>query len=185
VYDFQVSGPKWIDVDRYDLEAKAAGEAPHTKAQLREMLRRLLADRFALGLRRETKVLPVYALETGSGGAILRRAKNPADPMVFRVFQRRQIISRNAPLEHLTDVLTWLLGKPVLDRTGLEGSFDYDLEWSPDEVQLNSQEAPPDPSLDKPSLASVLQKQLGLRLVPRRDAVETIFVEKAERPTAN
>src|SRR5215471_890178 len=67
VYDFQISGPKWIDADRYDLEAKIDGDVTHTRAQLRGMLQRLLTDRFALLVRRESKNMPIYALEVGKG----------------------------------------------------------------------------------------------------------------------
>jgi uncharacterized protein (TIGR03435 family) len=104
---------------------------------------------------------------------------------MFRVFQRRQITAENAPLENLTEALTWILGRPVLDRTGLEGSFDYKLEWSPDETQLRSQEAPPETDGNVPSLAAALQQQVGLRLVSRKGPVDLIMVEKAERPREN
>jgi len=185
VYDFQVSGPKWTTSDRYDLEAKTGGGLPATRTQLRELLQKLLADRFALRVRRESKEMPVYALEAAKPGARLERAKNPDAPMAFRVFQRRQITAENAPLEPLTVTLTWVLGKPVLDRTGLTGSFDYRLEWAPDEVQVQSQEAPPDVSGNAPSLSAALQSQLGLKLISKKDAVDMIVVETAERPAAN
>jgi uncharacterized protein (TIGR03435 family) len=185
VHDLQVSGPKWIDSERYDLEAKVSGDVPLNKAQLRAMLQRLLAERFQLSVRHESKEMPVYILETGNGQSKPHRPKNPDSPVVFRVFQRRQITAENAPLEYLTEALTWLLGKPVLDRTGLEGSFDYKLEWSPDETQLRSLEAPPETDGATPSLAAAIQQQIGLKLVSRRGPVELIVVEKAERPTAN
>jgi uncharacterized protein (TIGR03435 family) len=104
---------------------------------------------------------------------------------VFRVYQRRQITAENAPLEHLTETLTWVLGRPVLDQTGLEGAFDYKLEWSPDEAQVRSQEAPPETEGNAPSLNAALQQQLGLKLVSKKGPVELIVVEKAERPIAN
>jgi len=81
--------------------------------------------------------------------------------------------------------LTWVLGRPVLDHTGLEGAFDYKLEWSPDEAQVRSQEALPEIEGNAPSLAAALQQQVGLKLVSRREPVELIVVEKAERPKAN
>lgn len=185
VYDFQISGPKWIDSDRYDLEAKIGGDVPPSRTQLRSMLQRLLADRFGLSVRRESKQMPVYMLEADKGDTKLQLARHPDRPVMFRVFQRRQITAENAPIENLTEALTWILGMPVLNRTGLEGSFDYKLEWSPDETQLRSQEAPPDPDGNAPSLAAALQQQVGLRLVSRKGLVNLIVVEKAERPRAN
>jgi len=185
VYDFQISGPKWIDSDRYDLEAKIAGDVPTSRTQLRSMLQRLLADRFGLSVHRESKEMSVYMLEADKGDTKLQPARHPDRPVMFRVFQRRQITAENAPLEHLTETLTWILGRPVLDRTGLEGSFDYKLEWSPDETQLRSQEAPPETDGNVPSLAAALQQQVGLRLVSRKGPVDLIIVEKAERPREN
>ena len=185
VYDFQISGPQWIDSERYDLEAKIGGDTPPSKAQLRAMLQKLLADRFGLIVRHQSKEMPVYLLEVGKGGSRLQPARHPDSPVGFRVFQRRQITAENAPLEHLTDTLTWFLGRPVLDLTGLEGSFDYKLEWSPDETQLRSQEAPPEGDGNTPSLAAALQQQIGLKLASGKGPVDLIVVEKATRPKAN
>lgn len=185
VYAFQVSGPKWIDSDRYNLEAKVSGYVSPSKTQRRLMLQKLLADRFSLVVRRESRDMSVYVLEAVRGGSKLQPAKHPEAPATFRVFQRRQITAENAPLENLTDALTWLLGRPVLDQTGLEGSFDYKLEWTPDEMQLRSQEAPPQTDGDAPSLGAALREQVGLNLVSAKRPVQLIVVEKAERPTAN
>jgi uncharacterized protein (TIGR03435 family) len=73
----------------------------------------------------------------------------------------------------------------VLDRTGLKGAFDYKLEWSPDELQLQSQEAPAQTEGNAPSLGGALQQQLGLRLAPMKGLVDLVTVEKAEKPTEN
>ena len=186
VHDFQVSGgPKWMDSDRYDVEAKAGGDALPGHKQLRVMLQKLLADRFGLTVRHETREMPVYTLEAGKGGPRVQTAKQPEAPVVFRVFQRRQVVAENAPLDNLTEALAWLLGKPVMDRTGLQGTFDYKLEWSPDDLQLQSQEAPPQPDGNAPSLGSALQQQMGLKLASQKAPIDVIAVENAARPTAD
>jgi uncharacterized protein (TIGR03435 family) len=186
VHEFQISGgPKWVDSDRYDLEAKATANVPPTSKQIRAMLQQLLADRFGLTVRHDSKEMPVYALEVAKDGSKLRPAMRPDARVMFRVYQRRQITAENAPLENLTNVLTWLLGRSVLDRTGLEGSFDYKLEWSPDDLQLPAQEAPPQLDGNAPSLGSALQQQLGLKLASWKDLVDLIVVEKAEKPARN
>lgn len=185
VYDFQVSGgPKWVVADRFDVEGKAAGDNP-TRAELRAMLQNLLEERFGLRVRHEAKDAAVLVLVTARGGSKLQPPKDPAAPAVFRIFQRRQVTSQNAPLEQLTEVLTWVMGKPVVDRTALTGAFDYKLEWSPDEQQVRSGEAPPDAAGSNPSLVAALQQQLGLRLIARREPVEAVIVESAARPAVN
>lgn len=149
------------------------------------MLQGLLAGRFGLQVRRESKEMPVFVLEPARGGAKVERAKNPDRPPMFRVFQRRQVTAENAPLEYLTEILTWVTGRPVIDRTGLTGSFDYKLEWAPDELQLQSSEAPVETDGKAPPLDGALQHTMGLRLVAQRAPVDIIVVEKAERPAAN
>ena len=186
VFDFQVAGgPKWIDSDRYDVEAKAAGGAAPSQKELRNMLQGLLAGRFGLQVRRESKEMPIFVLEPDKGGPKVEAAKHPDQPPMFRVFQRRQITAENAPLEYLTETLTWVTGRPVIDRTGLAGSFDYKLEWAPDELQLQSSEAPVETDGKAPPLDGALQHAMGLRLVAQRGPVDIIVVEKAERPAAN
>lgn len=185
VYDFQIAGPKWIDVDRYDLEAKISGAVSPSKTQLRAMLQKLLTERFGVLVRRESKEMSVYALQLGKGESKLQPTKHSDSPIIFRVFQRRQIVAENAPLQNLTDALTWLLGRPVLDQTGLQGFFDYKLEWSPDEMQLRSQEALPETEGNAPSLVAALREQVGLRLVSTRGPADLIVVEKAHRSTPN
>jgi uncharacterized protein (TIGR03435 family) len=129
--------------------------------------------------------MPVYVLEAGKGGTKLQPSRDPEKQTMFRVSQRRQIIAENSPLEDLASTLTWLVGRPVVDRTGLQGRFDYKLEWSPDELQLPSSEAPTQTDGNAPSLDGALQKQLGLRLLSRRDSLDVIVLESAAKPSAN
>ena len=186
VFDFQISGgPKWVDSDRYDVEAKIEREPVPTHTEMRAMLRNLLEDRFALAVRHESRKMQVYALLTGQSGPKFQRAKDPGGQIVFRVFQRRQITAENARLQNLTETLSYLIGTPVVDRTGLEGTFDYRLEWTPDELQVRSTEAPPQADGDAPRLDGALQQQLGLKLVSQKDQVEVMVVEKADKPTSN
>ena len=186
VYEFQISGgPKWISTDRYDIEAKAAGETQPSERQLREMLRQLLADRFKLAVRRETKEAPVYVMEVGKGGPKFQVSKDSDAPPEFRVFQRRQITAARAPLSYLVEALSFLVGRPVVDRTGLDGKYDYKLEWTPDETQMRSDEAPPQVEGNVPSLASAVQEQMGLRLQSQKGPVEMIVIETAEKASVN
>ena len=186
VYEFQVSGgPKWIDSERYDIEAKAASGSRPTEKQLMLMLQALLADGFALAIRRDTKDFPVYALEIGKGGPRFQAPKDEGAPE-FRVFQRRQITARRAPLAYLVEALSMLLGRPAIDKTGLTGIYDYKLEWTPDEIQVASDENHARPADENvPSLTSALQEQLGLRLQSQRGPVETIIVDRVAKASLN
>jgi uncharacterized protein (TIGR03435 family) len=186
VYDFQISGgPKWLNADRYDIEAKAEGDTKPSAAELRGMLQKLLADRFSLVVHRETRDLPVYALEVGKGGPKFPPSKDSEEAPMFRVFQRRQITAARAPLGYLVEALSSLVGRPVVDKTGLAGKYDYRLEWTPDETQVRSDEAAPQVEGNVPSLASALQEQMGLRLQSQKAPVEIIVIDRAEKASVN
>lgn len=185
--DYQVSGgPKWIDADRFDLEAKAPEAAtPPTDKELMVMLQGLLAERFGLAVRHDTRDLPIYSLEPAKGGPKLGPTADPAAAVQFRVLQRHQITAVNAPLKDLTETLSWVLGRRVFDRTGLTGAFDYKLEWAPDDLQLRSDESPVANNGTLPSLGAALKETLGLKLTSQKGPVEMLAIEKAEKLTGN
>jgi uncharacterized protein (TIGR03435 family) len=186
VYDVQVSGgPKWLDSDRYDIEAKAEGTSRPSNAELMEMLQKLLVDRFSLEFHREKKEIPAYSLEVGKGGPKFQESKQDGGPPVFRVFQRRQITAQRAPLAWLVDALSPLLGRPVLDKTGLAAVYDFKLEWTPDETQVRSDETAQQPDDRVPSLSAALQEQLGLRLQSQKGPVEILVIDRAAKPSGN
>lgn len=206
-----VGGPSWSDSDGFDIEAKTIGEFQDTQGgpgfsnSGELMLRTLLAERFRLKAHIETKNLPIYAMvparSDASLGPRLRRSNidcgaalaavaaaraagarpNPADrpACAFRGFT-----GSGVTLEQLSAVLTPLLQRVVLDRTGLGGRFDVDLALTPD--QMRRPDAPgPDASLDGPSIFTTLQEQLGLKLESATGPVEVVVIDTAEHPTAN
>jgi uncharacterized protein (TIGR03435 family) len=79
-----------------------------------------------------------------------------------------------------------VLDRPVLDKTGLSGKYDFDLEWTPDETQFGGQGPPGAPEIPlKPDLFAALQQQLGLRLEAAKGPVEVLVIERVERPSEN
>ena len=187
LHDYQVEGgPKWMDTDRFDIEAKAADSAtPPGEKQIMLMLQSLLASRFALSVQHETKEQPVYILQPAKGGLKVHHTPDTTVQVQFRVFQRHQVTSQNAALENLVEALSWVLGRPVIDQSGVSGPVDYKLEWAPDDLQLRSDESPVQTEGSLPSLGSALQEVLGLRLVSQKGPVEIVTVVKAEKPAAN
>jgi len=205
VQDFQVlGGPGWINSERYDVLAKPetssdAGDAPMNagkmtdeqfrtaQERMRARLQPLLAERFQLASHRETKEQPVYALVVGKGGSKLRVTKGGR-----RIgMTRGKITSEGEPLPFLAQLLSNLLGRPVLDQTGLKGDFDFELNWTPEPGQLGgpmkplAAEASPPPEENGPSLFTAIQEQLGLRLESTKGPVETIVIDRAERASEN
>jgi uncharacterized protein (TIGR03435 family) len=184
-----VGGPSWRDTDRFDVMAKAAEGSRPSRQELNLMLQSLLADRFNLRVRRDTTLGPVYSLviarTDGTLGPHLRRSavdcavapesiRGDLDKCGRR-YGFDSVQERGMPLAPVVGFLESLVKRPVIDRTGLTGPFDLDLEYSRD----GSTDSP------KPSIFTALQEQLGLKLVPEQGPVETLVIEHAEHPTPN
>lgn len=178
VRGFQISGgPKWLDTARYDVEANALGNP--RPAEVRVMMQTLLADRFRLKLHRESRELPVYWLVVGRNGPKIQQAKDES-----RSYQvRRGSLNTRTTMTALANVFSNWLERLVLDRTGLEGTYEVKMEWIPDEsVSPDEPEVASRPGV---SLFSAVQEQLGLRLEPRKGPVEILVIKAAEKPSEN
>jgi uncharacterized protein (TIGR03435 family) len=202
---FIVGGPKWMDSERFDILAKAPANAePNTdlmqmaaaerrplQERTRERLKALLAERFQLAVRRETREMPVYNLVVAKGGHKLKESTRGDQNGSMRG-GRGEMIAENVELQMLTVNLASRLGRPVVDRTGLKGRYDFRLESSPEtRVPLSGPGGPGDksagPASGEPdsSIFTELQEQLGLRLESTKGPVDIIVIERAERPSAN
>jgi uncharacterized protein (TIGR03435 family) len=192
VRDFQLfGGPSWMASERFDIEAKAAGNP--TQDQISQMLQALLADRFSLTVHREKKEVPIYRLTVAKGGSKLPPAKAECTPMVpppakFDPATLRPCGGFNSNVgmmlggavstTKLAASLSRTLGRTVVDETGLSGSFDVSLHWTPDAQPQTANSSDPD-------FFTAIQEQLGLRLESGRGPVEVLVVDQAERPSQN
>jgi uncharacterized protein (TIGR03435 family) len=191
VTDYQIfSDIRWFETQGYDMEAKAAG--PAALPQLRLMLQSLLDDRFQLKIHRETKEMSIYSLvpakgapggpglvKTADGDCTASVGDQPAlpngTPCGVVNLGRGRINGQRGRISQLCDRLSTLLGRPVVDKTGLTGNFNISVTWTPD----------PEMELSGPSLFTALQEQLGLKLVPGKGPVEVIIVDAADRTAGN
>jgi uncharacterized protein (TIGR03435 family) len=191
VFDFQVeNAPGWVNTDRFDVEGKTGGKPGGE--QIRSMVRSLLADRFQLAIQRETKRLAVYELTVAKGGIKFNEGRcvgvpGPQNPCGGGTGGRGVFMAREAGVGELTHFLAPLLGRVVVDKTGLKGKYDFDLHWTPDESALKGPGDPDEPAPDPngPSIFAAVQEQLGLELRPAKGPVEMLVIEHAERPDAN
>jgi uncharacterized protein (TIGR03435 family) len=185
-----VGGPKWLDGDKYDVEAKFTENKP-TVDQLRLMTQALLADRFRLSLHHDRKDIAVYALVAGKNGPKLRE-RHPDDggPVGFNIAlpNAPRIPGRNASMERLAAVLqVAVLDRPVIDQTGLAGIYDFNLAWKPDETQFDGQGGKGiwHGNPDDPDIFTAIQEQLGLRLEPRKVNMDVLVIDGAGKPGDN
>ena len=196
-----VGGPKWIVSAKFDMETKCDEETVRAfakmppKQQIRaeqNMVLALLVDRFKLRTHHEMRRLPVYALVQAKSGSRLKPSGKTGEaelgdadgpPGNWRATGVTMKILANE-LSSLPEIA----GKIVVDRTGLKGSFDLVLRWTPDPTMGA---APPgaDNGLKSdstaPSLLTALQEQLGLKLESTKEPVDVIVIDSAELPTPN
>jgi uncharacterized protein (TIGR03435 family) len=172
VKDFQISGgPKWMDDDRYDVNAKAEGAANGT--QLAMMLQTLLADRFQLAIHHEQKVGPAYALVVVKSGLKIKPSEGATG--TNSKGGKGQLTVTGMPMSELADLLARELKTPVVDLTATPGAYDFKLEWS----------TGGDANDDQSALFAALQSQLGVKLESHKLPVDMIVVDKAEKPSEN
>lgn len=200
IRDFQLSGgPDWVGTERYDIIAKpektaSAAELPDVASmtddqrkvrddQWKSRVRALLADRFGLVAHTETKEAQLYLLTVAKGGPKLTVVTKPGD---------RQGMSDNhgrnqgyaATMSMLANNLANAVGRPVIDKTGLTEKYDWVLEWTPD-MPAVSPDAPQAVESPGPTIFTALQEQLGLKLELSKGPVDTIVIDRVDRPSEN
>jgi uncharacterized protein (TIGR03435 family) len=205
-----VGAPKWVgntggpnfDADRFDVNAKA--DAQSSVDQLRLMLQALLTERFKLAVHIESRPADVFALRLARADGRLGPGLRPAavdcraliaaaaeaDPSLTK--SPCGTIGTNLPPWHIRGVPITLLsvfrielGRPVVDKTGLTGSFDIDLDWTPAWVVSASFDRSRFPDIDPsgPDLGTAVKEQLGLKLVSEKDDQAVLVIDQVEPPT--
>jgi uncharacterized protein (TIGR03435 family) len=194
VHDYQVAGaPGWMTKldDQsfyYDIDARAESGAALTRDQAREMLKTMLADRFKLQLHHELRDAPVYALVVNRNGP--KFAANGDKFVTVHGFKLCTGGSKSAggtgliascgsnisgSMASLAQNLSLHTDRAVVDKTGLTGQYAFMLEWAPEEGAPG----------DLPSLFTAIQDQIGLKLEPQKAPVDTIVIDRADKPSPN
>jgi uncharacterized protein (TIGR03435 family) len=209
VEGFQVVGwPSWARTDGYDIEAKPEGNTDQKRMWL--MVQTLLADRFKLSMHRETRDLPVYDLQAVKGGPKLpppqgRRCTDvmtalpergqprpapPCGPGLVKAGTGRAMVGISVSMPAFAKMLSAMIGREVIDKTGFTGRFGLHLEFANDDALAGvpnpigpEVSAPADAG--KPTLFTAIREQLGLKLEPSKGPVEVLVIDHMERPTEN
>uniref|UniRef100_Q021X2 Soil-associated protein, TIGR03435 family n=1 Tax=Solibacter usitatus (strain Ellin6076) TaxID=234267 RepID=Q021X2_SOLUE len=169
-------GPKWLDSERFNLVAKFPQAVP--RDQTLHMLQAMLADRFHLEIHRVTKTLPEFALVIAKGGPKLQEASGEDRDRQSSSQGDRMIKGRGMPVASLAEMLISAVGAPVVDRTGLTGKYTFSLAFAP--LQGTPRDDEP-----LPTIFTVLQEQLGLKLEAIKGPVQVVVIDRAERPAEN
>jgi uncharacterized protein (TIGR03435 family) len=207
LYAYQMQGhqligaPEWSANERFDIVAKLEGDPPSIVTAgpdpMRLAMQTLLADRFGLRVRRETRDLDIYALTMarpgGQPGRGLKSSPDDCAVMAARAkasppppgangeppficgqqFGRGRIRFGGYPLSLFANGLSQSVGRAVVDRTGLTGNWAFELTYADE----------PAPNSDAPSLFTAIQEELGLKLEPAKGPVDVLVVDNVQRPT--
>lgn len=196
-----VGGPAWIATQAFDVQVKVDPPTVARWSKLseeaedeerRSVLRELLVDRFQLKLHREQREMPAFALTVVKSGSKLQppveETNLPADVPKSRInfYGRGYMQGHFATLGNLSRSLAGepeIAGRPVIDKTGLTGQYDFTLHWA--SFDPGSAAAPTDPGEQWPALFTALEEQLGLKPQPEKDQIEVIVVDSVEKPSEN
>jgi len=188
VKDYQIGrAPGWVDSERFDIAAKIVSGKGNSPEDEKSLVRELLADRFQLTTHREAKQMPVYLLVVAKDGPKLT-PHNDAGTKIRGGCGR--LIGRRVTTDAIATMLSRQLEHEVLNRTGLSGEYDVQLNFTRDagpcRVATDSQggSAATDPS-GPPSIYTALQQQLGLKLESAKGTVEFLIIDRVERPSEN
>jgi uncharacterized protein (TIGR03435 family) len=185
-----VGGPGWIESDRFDVEAETDREEKLSQPVARAMVQQLLADRFHLVMHPDRKELAVYAVTAGSETPKLTKSAGNSQgfgTIGIQAFGQMSVV--NATMGEFANLLQrYVLDRPVLDQTGIEGRYDLKLQWTADDSQFNGrggQMPKLQSSFEPPDIFGAFREQLGLRLVAKRDLAPVVVVDRVERPGEN
>jgi bla regulator protein BlaR1 len=185
--------PDWVNSDRYDIEAKGPVTAGQKEIML--MLQSLLSERFAMKAHFETRDVPAYILTVAKGGPKLqflgsedcvpRDTTKPDASNVPNVCGNNLLgrnngwVATHISMPGVVGALSRALGRPVIDHTGIKGSFDVHMQWSDDLASANSE------GDTTPSISTALRETLGLELKSGRGPARVLVIDHIERPSGN
>ncbi len=199
-------GPDWTHFETFEIDAKSDGH-PSIVMMLGPMMQAILEDRFKLRIHRETRQGPVYELALGKGSPKLKPLQDgtcipaivgrPLPPLASGEHRCRNLVGpgsvafEGGTLSMLASMLSLILDRPVIDKTGLTNYFEIHLKFSADDT-APSRPATTDPGSpaavspsDAPGIFQAMQEQLGLKLVPAKGPVDRLVIDHMERPSEN
>ncbi len=179
---YQVIGPNWLESERYDIVAKLPTGA--TQNEVPAMLHTLLAERFAIRTRYETREIPAYLLVVSKGGLRMPVFSGDTSGVRASLGGRVHHVRGQVSVRNLINLISGSVDRPIIDSTGLSAVYEIDLEWASDQIPVL--DGQPAQDIPAPDLFVALQRQVGLRLEPHKTATEVLVVDHAEHvPTGN
>ncbi len=175
--------PSWARSDRYDITAKSLNKPlkEFSDADQRQLLISLLEDRFAMRSHSDTKVADIYQLVVDTKGSKLRQASASDLQKSSLSMGSGRLQATAMPIESLIESLSSIVGKTVIDKTGMTGPYNYSLAWSDEMASAAGENS----SSSAPSLMAALREQLGLKLTSAKGPQTYLVVDALQKPSAN
>ena len=184
-------GPSWMSTERWDIEVKPDIPGSPNQQQMQEIVQKVLAERFALKVHEEKREMTAYVLTVGKNGPKMTKSTDPFPDPNFILGPGEVVHARGTTMGYFTQLLqVSILDRPVVDRTGLTGRWDFTLKWTPDETQFaDGPWGSPKPAADDPNgpppLFTAIQQQLDLKLEAQKTQVPVVVIDHVERPSPN
>jgi uncharacterized protein (TIGR03435 family) len=176
--NYQVEGPDWLATERYDVKARFPRDLPKDRdayaAAFGAMMQKALLERFKLSVHRDQKSFSVYGLTVAKAGI---KFKEVPDTGSHSSGGDRHYQGTSVSMVRLADFLSYQMDLPVIDMTGLTGTYNLTLDWVPESKDKSNDGTIP----AGPALPEALQDQLGLKLENRKTPIEILIVDHAER----
>jgi uncharacterized protein (TIGR03435 family) len=192
-----IGAPDWFGTDQFDVDAVPDVEGRPNLKQLRQVIQKLLEDRFKLTFHHEQRELSAYILTVAPAGPKFKTSTAaPNDPPGFFFRGLGDLTVRNMNMKEFTEGMqSAVMDKPVIDQTGLTEKYDFNLKWTPDDSQFaqfrgaGAPPPPPPPPTDDanapPSLYTAVQEQIGLKIGPGKAPDDVIVIDHVDKPSAN
>jgi uncharacterized protein (TIGR03435 family) len=176
----------WMRTTRFDIVADPETETRPSSDTFKAMVQALLVERFHLTMHTEQRELPVFVLVAAKSGPKLKATKDKPEGLPWVAWGGGDLIAHNAATTDLAKFLQrFVTDKPVVDKTGITGRYDMNLQWAPDNVHGGMSAAMNEAAAALPSLYTAIQEQLGLKLEPVKAPADVLVIDKVERPGAN
>jgi uncharacterized protein (TIGR03435 family) len=195
VHPKQVIGtPPWAEADKFDIEAEPDGVGVPSIDQYRVMLQKLLGERCQLSFHHDRREMRVYILSVAKAGAKLTPSLGNDIGLPGLGFRGRiggDVAAFNATIGDFINFMTRnvKLDRPMIDRTGITGRYDFTLDWTPGDSQFGGTGGklapPPENPGTLPSLYTAIHEQLGLRLEATKAAADVLVIDRVEKPSNN
>jgi uncharacterized protein (TIGR03435 family) len=183
IQPYQIAaGPSWLRADYYQIEIRTG--APASRNEMRAVLQRVLADRFKLRMHSEGRQRPIFALTVVNAGQRPEVSSAPCGEDGCINVAPGRFVAVNATMDAIAATLSNMVDRPVLNETGLAGRYNLRVNFDPASVKRFDGQTTLGTQTDDPSIFAALQ-DFGLKLEPKRAAVQTFVIDSAAKPSPN